>query len=51
MARIAFTVHPRRPEAETLADRAVAWLGARGHDSVRAGHPGGPWTSPASTSW
>ena len=42
MARIAFTVHPRRPEAETLADRAVAWLGARGHDSVRAGHPGGP---------
>ena len=42
MARIAFTVHPRRPEADALADRAVAWLDARGHEAVRAGDPGGP---------
>ena len=42
MARIAFTLHPRRPEADALADRAVAWLEARGHEAVRAGVPDGP---------
>jgi len=42
VARIAFSVHPTRPEADALADRAVAWLGARGHETVRAAAPGGP---------
>ncbi len=42
MARIAFALHPDRPEAEALADRAVAWLAERDHESVRAGAPGGP---------
>ena len=42
MARIAFTLHPRRPEADALADRAVTWLEARGHEAIRAGGPGGP---------
>ena len=40
MARIAFTVHPRRPEADALAERAADWLAERGHEAVRAGHPG-----------
>jgi NAD+ kinase len=42
MARIAFTLHPRRPEADALAGRAVAWLETRGHEAVRAGAPGVP---------
>jgi NAD+ kinase len=42
VARIAFAVRPRRPEADTLADRAVTWLEERGHDAVRAGDPGDP---------
>ena len=42
MARIAFALHPSRPEAEALAERAVAWLGRRDHEAVRAGTPGGP---------
>jgi NAD+ kinase len=37
VARIAFTVHPRRPEADALADRAAAWLAERGHEAVRPG--------------
>lgn len=41
MARIAFAVHPRRPEADALAERAAAWLGERGHEAVRAGDPEG----------
>src|SRR5665213_3139439 len=36
MARIAFAVRPNRPEADALADRAEAWLTARGHESIRS---------------
>ena len=36
MARIAFAVRPNRPEADALADRAEAWLAARGHESIRS---------------
>jgi NAD+ kinase len=42
VARIAFTVHPRRPEADALADRAAAWLAERGHEAVRPGGAAGP---------
>jgi NAD+ kinase len=41
VSRIAFTVHPRRPEADVLAEGAVAWLAERGHDAVRVGDPEG----------
>ena len=41
VARIAFALHPDRSEATALADRAVTWLGERGHEAVRAGSPGG----------
>jgi NAD+ kinase len=41
VVRIAFALHPDRPEAGALADRAVAWLGERGHEAVRARTPGG----------
>jgi NAD+ kinase len=33
---IAFTVHPERPDATVLADRAAAWLAERGHRSAPA---------------
>ena len=36
MARIAFYVHPSRPEAAVLADRATAWLTGRGHQVTDA---------------
>ena len=36
MARIAFYVHPTRPEAAALAERATAWLTSRGHEVVAA---------------
>lgn len=36
MARIAFAIRPHRPEADALADRAVAWLQERGHETVRS---------------
>jgi NAD+ kinase len=36
MALIAFYTHPHRPEASALAERAMAWLTARGHGSVSA---------------
>lgn len=34
MTAIAFAVHPERPEAAALAERAVRWLEDRGHDSL-----------------
>jgi len=34
VALVAFVVHPLRPEAQELADRAVKWLEARGHATV-----------------
>jgi len=36
MARIAFYVHPDRPEAADLARRATEWLVARGHEVTAA---------------
>ena len=42
MARIAFALHPSRPEAESLAGRAVAWLGPGDHEAVRVDLPAGP---------
>jgi len=36
MARIAFYVHPSRPEAAALSERATAWLAARGHEVTAA---------------
>ena len=51
MARIAFTVHPRRPEADALADRAVAWLASGATRPCGPATPAARWTSPASTSW
>jgi NAD+ kinase len=42
MARIAFSVHPVRPEAGALATRAIAWLEELGHQTTRAVTPGGP---------
>ena len=36
MARIAFYVHPTRPEAAALAERATAWLTGRGHEVMAA---------------
>ena len=33
-------LHPHRPEAAALADRAAAWLAERGHESVPAWRPG-----------
>ncbi len=36
MARIAFYVHPSRPEAAALAERATAWLVERGHEVTSA---------------
>ena len=41
MARIAFYIHPSRPEAAALAGRATAWLAERGHDPVAALAPDG----------
>jgi NAD+ kinase len=41
MARIAFYTNPIRPEAKALAERAAAWLGARGHDARNALQPDG----------
>ena len=41
MARIAFYVHPSRPEAAELAGRAEAWLGERGHEVTAALAPDG----------
>jgi len=41
VARIAFTVHPNRPEADDLARRATTYLVGRGHEVVRAGPHGG----------
>jgi len=32
VTRIAFYVHPTRPEAAALAERATAWLTSRGHE-------------------
>jgi NAD+ kinase len=34
MARIALLVHPHRPEAETLAQRATGWLRSTNHEVV-----------------
>lgn len=34
MATIAFCIHPNRPEAAALADRAARWLAERGHRAV-----------------
>lgn len=36
MARIAFSVHPTRPEAAALAVRATEWLTSRGHEVTAA---------------
>jgi NAD+ kinase len=36
MTRIAFTVHPNRPEATALAERAASFLVERGHEVVLA---------------
>jgi NAD+ kinase len=36
MARIAFYIHPSRPEAAALARRAEAWLTDRGHEVTAA---------------
>src|ERR1700681_2655140 len=36
MTRIAFTVHPNRPEATALAERAGSFLVERGHEVVLA---------------
>ncbi len=36
MALIAFFVHPDRPDASTLADRATSWLTEQGHRSLLA---------------
>jgi NAD+ kinase len=36
MARIAFYVHPERPEAAELARRATEWLATRGHEVTAA---------------
>ena len=36
MARVAFYVHPTRPEAAALAERAMAWLTGRGHEVTSA---------------
>ncbi len=44
MARIAFYVHPTRPGAAALAERATAWLTARGHEATAALHPDGTVT-------
>ena len=41
MARIAFYVHPTRPEATALAERATSWLTARGHQVTEALAPDG----------
>jgi NAD+ kinase len=41
VARIAFYVHPHRPEAAALAERASAWLTGRGHEVVAALAPDG----------
>jgi len=41
VTKFAFAVHPRRPEADAVAERAAAWLGARGHEAVRLGDPEG----------
>ena len=44
VARIAFYVHPTRPEAAALAERATAWLTGRGHEAVTALGPDGTVT-------
>ncbi len=44
MARVAFYVHPTRPEAAALAERAAVWLAGRGHESVAALGPDGSVT-------
>lgn len=44
MARVAFYVHPTRPEASALAERAAVWLAGRGHESVAALGPDGSVT-------
>ena len=41
MARIAFYVHPSRPEAAALAARATEWLTSRGHEVTAALRPDG----------
>ena len=41
MARIAFYVHPSRPEAAALAERATGWLTGRGHEVMAALAPDG----------
>ena len=41
MARIAFYVHPSRPEAAALAARATTWLADRGHEVRAALSPDG----------
>lgn len=41
MATVVFVLHSHRPEACTLADRAVRWLEARGHRAVIGIEPEG----------
>ena len=40
VARIAFYIHPDRPEAAPLAERAAAWLAEQGHRSIAGAGPG-----------
>jgi NAD+ kinase len=44
VARIAFYVHPNRPEAVALAARATTWLEDRGHEVMAALAPDGTVT-------
>jgi NAD+ kinase len=41
MAVVGFYVHPERPEAKVVAERAGAWLTAHGHRSTTAVRPDG----------
>ncbi len=57
MARIALLVHPNRPEAKTLADRASGWLESANHEVLvlvppdDEEDPGGPaWSRPGGES-
>jgi NAD+ kinase len=41
LSTVAFCVHPERPEAAALAERATKWLEERGHRSVLGAGPDG----------
>lgn len=46
MTTIAFVVHPQRPEAAALAERAERWLTERGHRAVPVASLDGPVDGP-----